>query len=88
MRALGGGRCSHALCRDLRIAGRLAIPRTLYKVLFDSLGGSRAARKFVSQYQKQVLDAVTDVLADCVPRRSTKPNPFDPDDWRTSARPV
>ena len=50
---------STALHRDLRIAGRLAVPCSLYQHLLQSLGGSRAARRFISQYQQHAVDANT-----------------------------
>ena len=58
---------STALRRDLRIIGRLAIPRTLYQLLYRVQGGSRAARKAVGQLQRRVLDSVTSVLSTAVP---------------------
>ena len=68
--------------KDLRIAGRWAIPQTLYHVLKAKLGGLRGARKAVGHFQQHVLDNVTAVLADSVPTRPpTRPNPFSPGDW-------
>ena len=79
---------STALHGDLRIAGRLAVPCSLFQHLLQSLGGSRAARRLISHYQKHAVDAVTLALADDFPTTSSKPNPFHSRDWLHSSRPV
>ena len=53
--------------RDLRIAGRLAVPGSLYHTLRASLGGSRLARRAICSYERKVLDAVNTVLPDDIP---------------------
>ena len=72
-----------AACRkDLRIVGRLAVPRSLNRYLRAHLGGLRAVRKEVGHYQNKVLDSVTAVLEHAVPKRPpNKPNPFSSADW-------
>ena len=79
---------STALQRYLRITGCLAIPCSLYLFLVNTLGGSRAARNFISHFHKRALDAIIPALADDVPTQSAKPNPFNPTDWLHSSRPV
>ena len=73
-----------AACRkDLRIVGRLAVPRSLYRYLRAHLGGLRAVRKEVGHYQNKVLDSVTAVLEHAVPKRPpNRPNPFSSADWK------
>ena len=61
---------------DLRIAGRLAITRSLYRHLVRTLGGFRAARKEIGSYQDRVLDSVTAALASAIPPKSKRPNVF------------
>ena len=61
---------------DLRIAGRLAIPRSLYRHLVRTLGGFRAARKEIGSYQDRVLDSVTAALASAIPPKCKRPNVF------------
>ena len=70
-------------CRnDLRIAGRLAIPRSLYHYLRNRLSGLRAVRKEVGHFQQSALDAVTAALSHAIPTKpQTRPNPFVASDW-------
>ena len=65
----------------MRIAGRLAIPRSLYRHLVRTLGGFRAARKEIGSYQDRVLDSVTAALASAIPPKSKRPNVFVSADW-------
>ena len=70
---------------DLRIAGRLAVPVTLYRFLAARLGGVTAARKAISRFQDSVLDLVTAVLESSVSPTSKRPNAFSPRDWDAPA---
>ena len=70
---------------DLRIAGRLAIPRSLYRHLVRTLGSFRAARKEIGSYQDKVLDSVTAALASAIPPKSKRPNVFVSADWDSPA---
>ena len=56
-----------ALRKDLRIAGRLGVPVSLYRLLHSHQGGSKAARQVISQYQECVPDRVTAALASATP---------------------
>ena len=69
--------------RDLRIAGRLGVQISLYRLLRPHQGGSRAARQVVSQYQDRVLDRVTAALASAIPPSSRRPSVFSQQDWHT-----
>ena len=60
--------------RDLRIAGRLAVPCSLYHTLCASLGGSRAARRAIGSYQRKVLEPSTRFWRPITP--SPPPNPM------------
>ena len=66
---------------DLRIAGPLAICRSLYRHVFRMLGGFCAARKEIGSYQDRVLDSVTAALASAIPPKSKRPNVFVSPDW-------
>ena len=68
--------------QDLRVAGRLAIPRSLYQYLRSHLGGARETRQTIGRFQSAVLDNVTAALADSVPHTSRRPSVFCPHDWR------
>ena len=70
--------------RDLRIAGRLGVPVSLFRALRTAHGGPEAARKTVYRWQRTVLDSVTAVLSESIPAPSSKPNPFTPSDWNDS----
>ena len=70
---------------DPRIAGCLAILRSLYRHLVRTLGSFRAARKEIGCYQDRVLDSVTAALASAIPPKSKRPNVFVSADWDSPA---
>ena len=72
--AASWGRMAH--CGDLRIAGRLAFPRSLYRHLARTPGSFRAARKEIASYQDRVLDSFTAALASAIPPKSKRPDVF------------
>ena len=72
---------STGICRDLWIVGCLAIPRTLYRYLALHHAGLRAARVAVGKFQQNALNAVNASLEKTVPRPSSRPCSFHPEDW-------
>ena len=79
---------STALRRNVRSAWQLAVSCSLCQHLLSSLGGWRAAKRFLTHYHKHAVDAITLALADDVPTSSSKPNLFHVRDWLHSSSPV
>ena len=73
---------------DLRIAGCLAFPVTLYCFLAARLGGVAAAQRGISGFQNSLLDLVTSVEESIVLPPSKRPNAFSPRDWHAPRPPV